>query len=577
LGSGLVIAVLALSSFFYSLLVWTQPSGGEQFSFSSVLIISTVAIVLAALVSIFSFALQMPLGKGRYSAEPFTGANHTLLLGWSPSIFTIISELAITNIHKKDPIIVILGDKDPDEMENEVRRRAQIHNSTLIFLKGCPSDPLSLVVARPSHARSIIVLPTEGAHPDGSVLNTLLALTRAKDAAGQRLHVVAQLQEQKSMEAAQLICGDELELILAGDFLARVAVQTCRQPGLSVVYQELLDFDGDEIYFKEEMGIEGKTFAEILVAYDDSAVIGLRKSDGTILLNPPMVHRASAGDKVIVISKDELSIQLSGLIPTIDRSAINNVPPKPRGPERSLILGWNSRVPLIIGELDQYVSENSDVTVLCARPEAESILAKETAGLERQRVNFICGDHSSREMLESISVHAFHHIIVVGDGEGVTFEQTDATTLLTLLHLRNIATEHGHTYSIVSEMLDIRNEELAQVLRPDDLIVSHRLVSLLMSQISENKELSVVFSELFRPEGSEIYLKPANEYVKLDKPLNFYTVIEAARRKNEVAIGYRLEAAAAIPEEHYGVHVNPRKSEEIEFRLQDKIIVLAVS
>ena len=50
------------------------------------------------------------------------------------------------------------------------------------------------------------------------------------------------------------------------------------------------------------------------------------------------------------------------------------------------------------------------------------------------------------------------------------------------------------------------------------------------------------FAELIDPEGSELYLKPADEYVEPGVPLNFYTVVEAARRRGEVAVGYRTRS-----------------------------------
>jgi hypothetical protein len=78
-----------------------------------------------------------------------------------------------------------------------------------------------------------------------------------------------------------------------GDLIARVA-QTSRQSGLSVVYTELMDFGGDEIYFKHEPALSGKTFGEALLAYEDSSVMGIRKSDGTVLLSPAMDTRATS-------------------------------------------------------------------------------------------------------------------------------------------------------------------------------------------------------------------------------------------------------------------------------------------
>jgi ion channel POLLUX/CASTOR len=126
-------------------------------------------------------------------------------------------------------------------------------------------------------------------------------------------------------------------------------------------------------------------------------------------------------------------------------------------------------------------------------------------------------------------------------------------------------------------MLDDRNRQLAEITRADDFIVSDQLVSLLMAQISENKELWAVFEQLFDPEGSKLYLKPTSEYVDLDTQLSFYTVVEAARRRDEVAVGYRVKSEAANPQKSYGLHLNPDKSQRITFTEGDKVILLAKS
>jgi hypothetical protein len=101
------------------------------------------------------------------------------------------------------------------------------------------------------------------------------------------------------------------------------------------------------------------------------------------------------------------------------------------------------------------------------------------------------------------------------------------------------------------------------------------LASLILSQIAENKALNAVFTDIFDPEGSEIYLKPAPDYVKPGEPVNFYTVVESARRRGQVAIGYRLKARSNNAAEAYGVVVNPDKSKEVTFAETDRIIVVA--
>jgi hypothetical protein len=123
-------------------------------------------------------------------------------------------------------------------------------------------------------------------------------------------------------------------------------------------------------------------------------------------------------------------------------------------------------------------------------------------------------------------------------------------------------------------MLDVRNRDLAEITRADDFIVSDRLVSLMLAQVSENKGLAVVFADLFDPEGVELYLRPAGDYVQLGQPLNFYTVTEAARQRSQIAIGYRIRAEANNAAKAYGVRMNPPKSQKVTFSEGDRIIVL---
>ena len=124
-------------------------------------------------------------------------------------------------------------------------------------------------------------------------------------------------------------------------------------------------------------------------------------------------------------------------------------------------------------------------------------------------------------------------------------------------------------------MIDDRNRELAEVTQADDFIVSDQLISLMLSQVSENKRLTDVFDELFSASGAEIYLRPAELYIAEGADTDFYTVLEAARRRGETAIGYRIDEHARSSEHFYGVTVNPTKSQSRVFAPGDKIIVLA--
>ncbi|MBN2200865.1 potassium transporter TrkA, partial [bacterium] len=73
----------------------------------------------------------------------------------------------------------------------------------------------------------------------------------------------------------------------------------------------------------------------------------------------------------------------------------------------------------------------------------------------------------------------------------------------------------------------------------------------------------------------ELYLKPAAGYVTPGVEVNFYTVVESACRRHEIAVGYRRAADMNSAEKKYGVVLNPKKSELVAFSASDCIIVLA--
>jgi hypothetical protein len=407
------------------------------------------------------------------------------------------------------------------------------------------------------------------------VIKTLLALTHSPTRRAEPYHIVAELREPRNMEAAQLAGKGEAKLVLAGDLISRITAQTCRQQGLSIVYQELLDFGGDEIYFKEEPALVGRSFGEALAAYEDSAVMGIFQG-GKALLNPPMDTRIGPGDQVIAISEDDDTVVLSGRAPPpVDaRRLREKVPSAPR-PESVVFLGWNWRTPAMLEELDAYVPAGSRATVVTHRDIAAEIEALRER-LPHQALSFLRGDTSSRAVLERLRLHEHDHAVVVCD-DAVGAAEADARTLITLLHLRDMADKSGKRVPVVSEMLDVRNRDLAEVTKADDFVVSDKLIALLLSQISENRELDDVFRDLFDPEGSEIYLKPITDYVETGVPLDFYTLLEAARRRSEVAIGYRIAALGDDAAQAHGVVVNPEKSAKVTFAPGDRIIVLAES
>jgi hypothetical protein len=92
--------------------------------------------------------------------------------------------------------------------------------------------------------------------------------------------------------------------------------------------------------------------------------------------------------------------------------------------------------------------------------------------------------------------------------------------------------------------------------------------------VAQNPHLTEIFGELFDPTGSEIQMRPARDYVRLDAPLTFYTLTAAARQHGEVALGYCVRAEAQRDDRNHGVYLNPPKARPLTLSADDQIIVL---
>jgi voltage-gated potassium channel Kch len=554
--------------------------GGDSAPFGFLLGMLAVTLlgifVISALIGVINTGLEGRLARMRKGRSRVIESGHTVILGWSQEIFTVISELVAANANQAKGSIVVLADRDKGDMDDEIRARLpRTGRTTVVCRSGNPTDIDDLDIARLETSRAIVILSSDTDDPDADVIKTMLAITNHPRRRPEPYHIVAELRDGTNLDVARLVGGDEAQLIMAGDLISRIVAQTCRQAGLSIVYTDLLDFDGDEIYLAHLPELAGRTFGEALLAFEDSALIGLRPAGGRPHLNPPMDTIIGPDDEVIAISADDDTVRSTTDVFELDEAAVRVGEPRPAAPERTLILGWNWRAPTIVVELDGYVAPGSRVTIVADVAEVEAAVESMRPVLANQAVEVRRADTTSRAVLDRLDVPSFDHIIVLCYSDVLDTQRADSKTIITLLHLRDMAQRSGHPFSIVSEMLDLRNRALAEVTHADDFIVSARLVSLLVAQVAENAHLNAVFADLFDQEGSEIYLRPAGEYVATGVDVAFATIVESARRRGEVAIGYRAVSGSEGSSASQGVRLNPPKSGRVTLGARDMVIVLA--
>jgi Trk K+ transport system NAD-binding subunit len=554
-------------------------TGDEGWAFRLFMLLITIAglFIFSSLIGSISSGIDESISNLRKGKSKVIETNHTLILGYSSMIYSVISESCLANESQKKAIIVILADRDKVEMEDDIRAKIEdTKTSKIIVRSGNPLDLRDLLMVNYNEAKAIILLsPENEENPDNQVIKSVLSITGNKNRKKEPYHIIAEIKNNENKQVASLVGGKEVSYVFSSDLISKLTAQTCRQSGLSIIYSDLLQFDGDEIYFYSDRGLIGLTFKQCLYSFEDSCVMGVFTGDRKVLLNPDMNYIIKKEDQLIIIAQDDSKINRL-LIPK-EILPVNFIPDakKEKELETTLILGWNDKGKKIIEELDHYVIKGSSVSILGEVDDIKDSLTLLSEELQNITLYFQHGNINDRNTLDELRIDSFNHIIVLSYMNKGSIQISDAITLICLVHLRDISEKAGKDFSVVSEMLDVQNRELAEVAKADDFIVSDNLLSLLMTQIAENKDLEMVYENLFSDEGAEIYLNPVEEYLDLSKPVDFYQVIESASNLGHTAIGFRSLQPEIVNNGKFGIVLNPIKSNQIKFEQGDFLIVLA--
>lgn len=549
---------------------------GDDGNLLFILLMSIVTIcgifITSMLIGIINTGLESKMAALRKGKSRVLENGHTVILGFNDSIFTIISELAIANENKKNPKIVVLGEADKEYMEEEIRLHIpDIKNTVLICRSGNSADRSALLKCAIETCRSVIINEQD----DFQVIKSILVVTGILKAVPDcKAYMTVTVQNLNNIDAARIAGEGHAEILYFKSTISRIMAQTCRQPGMSSVFTELFDFDGDEIYIESISSAVGKTMAELICLFESASVIGIRKKD-VVMLNPSMDTVYEEDDKLILIASDDgVSFPLSSS-PPIESGHICHDTKGPSYVQEDdlLVLGYNNLLPEMLIELDHYIKRNTSVKVALTNPENGIVLEDLKTCIRNMTLSVSVCDIFNRGVLEQLAGSGYEHILLLSD-LGCNSEDADAKTLMLLLHLRDIAQKKQCKFSITSEMLNVRNQELATVANVNDFVISSNITSLIIAQISQERELSLLFQDLLDEDGSEIYMKPVNLFVKTGVPVSLFTVAHAAAQRGDVFIGYKHFTDAGDLHS-FTITTNPLKSSHVIFSENDLLIVIS--
>ncbi|MFD0883901.1 potassium transporter TrkA [Streptosporangium algeriense] len=528
----------------------------------------TGIMIFSALVGLVKTGLDRRLAGLRKGRSPVVERGHTVVLGWSEQIFLILSELAAGEGRGGTTCVAILADMDRTAMEEAIGgRAAPPRNLRVVCRTGNPTDPADVAIVSPERARAVIVLGSEDTDSDARTIKSLLAL----DAAGvrPRVQLVAGVRDPDNLVAARLAGGSGALVVDVDEISARVVVQSCLNPGLSVVYGDLLGSGGSEICFRQPCDLVGESFGDALPVLENGSLIGLERRGG-IMLNPSRETRIDANDRLVLIMSDGGAKQFRTSAEPNSHEIIASGEHTPTA-HRVLILGWNGRGAAIVTEFDRRMPPRSQVRVVSHDSRMAPRMGALAGTLTNVTLTHESGDITRYGTLEALGVGTYDHVLILAD-DRLSAHVADSRTLLTLLHVREMSRSNGWRHSLVTEMARECDRRLAEVTEVDDLIVPAQVTGLLMIRIAEHPRCHDVFTDLFASGGQEVSIRPAGDYVRLSVPVDYATVVAAARAYGEIAIGYRVDRTARGDGD---VVLNPPKSRKVVFEADDAVIVLS--
>jgi Trk K+ transport system NAD-binding subunit len=530
------------------------------------LLITLAGIFLAgSLIGLIANAVDQKVEELRRGKSTVVEAEHTLILGWSDQVPRIVNELVIANESEKYAAIVILSPVDKTEMEDILRDRVPDMKTTRVVCRsGSPASPPDLERSALHHAKSVIVV--RGEDGDAGVVKAILAVRAVKDAFDET-YVVAELQAADTARIIRSSTEGRVLTVNSDEVVAEVTAQACLQAGLSAVFSDLLDFDGDELYFAPVGELAGRSYADALTAFETSSVIGRFTAEGQVELNPSPDATIAIDDQLVVVAQDDSAIAFSGptaypvpSAPTAGRQAA--------APMHVVLIGWSSFGHKVLKELDEFLPAGSRVTVV-VDGDLASGADVEGVALTNATCQVIVGDGGPDDFTR-LDDGEPKRIIVLGYRDALSVDDADARTLVTLLALRSQWPANGtHGVRIVAELLDQQNLVLAVPVGVDDLIVSNALASLLIAQLSEHPALQTIFDDLFDAEGAIIEMRNAAEFVPA-QPMPFGSVVAAGAAASVSVFGYRLGATGEVK-------VNPSKSDVVTLGPDDHVAVVAIA
>ena len=560
---------------------------------TSILAVMVGLILFSSMVAFITSVFEAKLDELRRGRSLVLESDHTLILGFGDRILEVIRELIEANESEPDASIVILAEDDKEEMDNIIRDNISDFATTRVITRsGVVTNINNLKKVMAESAKSVIIMnsaaswrpESEKTLADALVLKSIMSIIAVCDG-DEHPPIVCEIHSDRDRDLAENISNGDVKALNEVSVLSRMIAQLAlSRNGLSIVYSDMVGFDGNEFYFYEPENSWGAalTFGESLNRFKSSAPIGIHNKEGKITLNPPSDTKIEKGDELIIFAEDDSTIHY--FEESIFDPKTNEIPEinQKYKPQRVALLNWTPKTKIIIEKICSYVPDGSEINSYVDQIDSEIDAFLLNLQKEYPKVSITINqtDLNDLELLKGIDTLSYDSLLILSPS-GSTIEEMDAYVISLLIRVRQILRESGSNKwpKLITEVMDSDNIDIILNSGVEDFMVSNQFVSQIMAQVSEEPLALDVYDDLFQADGSELYIKPASFYFSFEGKesitIPYGECVQAALLRNEVIIGLQINSDQKDQSKMFGINLIPAKDKEFTLRKKDGLIALA--
>lgn len=567
---------------------------------TSILAVMVGLILFSSMVAFITSVFEAKLDELRRGRSLVLESDHTLILGFGDRILEVIRELIEANESESDASIVILAENDKEEMDNIIRDNISDFATTRVITRsGVVTNINNLKKVMAENAKSVIIMnsaaswrpESEKTLADALVLKSIMSIIAVCDG-HEHPPIVCEIHSDRDRDLAENISNGDVKALNEVSVLSRMIAQLAlSRNGLSIVYSDMVGFDGNEFYFyRPDDGWGGNlNFGDSINRFKSSTPMGIHNSKGEIILNPSKDMPIEGDDELIIFAEDDSTIlyfEKPVFEPSTSEIPTSIVEPKSH---RIALLNWTTKTAIILEKLCSYLPKGSELCVFVSSKVPEMDLSKAALAKDYPDIELSINEMDLNDIksLNEIEPQNFDSILILSPG-GTTIEEMDAYVISLLIRIRQILIKNSGAKSgresrawpkLITEVMDSENIDIILNSGVEDFMVSNQFVSQIMAQVSEEPLALDVYDDLFQAEGSELYIKPVSYYFDFKDgetiTIPYGECVQAAKLRNEVILGLQIHADQKSKKDMFGIVLIPSKEEEFTLSSKDGFIALA--